>query len=49
MRTFDMRPADHLLPIMIDETGRVLKDEEVQIELAKQDWLRNAVMCRGTR
>ena len=42
-----MRPADHLLPIMIDETGRSLKDDEVFNELAKPVWQRNAMICVG--
>ncbi len=47
MRKFGMRPADRLLPVMIDETGRMLKDEEMLNELAKPIWQRNAPICMG--
>ena len=42
-----MRPADHLLPVMIDETGRMLKDDEMLNELAKPIWQRNVMICVG--
>ncbi len=42
-----MRPADHLLPVMIDETGRMLKDDEVFNELAKPVRQRNAMISIG--
>ena len=47
MRKIGVRPADHLLPVMIDETGRTLKDDEVFNELAKPIWQRNAMICIG--
>ncbi len=46
-RKIGMRPADHLLPVMIDETGRMLKDDEMLGELAKPIWQRNAMIGVG--
>ncbi len=47
MGKFGVRPADHLLPVLMDETGRALTDDEVFNELAKPIWQRNAMICIG--